>query len=264
MNGATRVGGSLILSALLLVTVFSQPAGAADAGTVLITGANRGIGLGFVRAYADQGWQVIATCRSPDAATELQALAADYPAVSIEALDVTDAAGIQRLAALLDGKAIDILINNAGITGNPRSQLLGRMDLAEYERVLAVNTLGPLRVAEAFLPHLRAGAQRKIVNISTSEASFGMDRGPARIPFYRSSKVALNMLMLNYAKMAAADDIAVALVNPGPVDTDMMRGVNMPKRSVALAVSEVMAITEQLNLDNSGTFWNYDGSVLAW
>ena len=264
MNRATGVGFGVILSALMLVTTFSPPAHAADAGTVLITGSNRGIGLGFVRAYAERGWRVIATCRNPAAAGELQALAAEYSAVRIEALDVTDAAEIRALAARLDGAAIDVLMNNAGITGNPRTQLFGRMDLAEYERVLAVNTLGPLRVAEAFLPHLRSGTQRKIVNISTSEASFGMDRGPARIPFYRSSKVALNMLMLNYAKMAAADDVAVALVNPGPVDTDMMRGVQMPKRSVALAVSEVMAITDKLNLDNSGTFWNYDGSVLAW
>ncbi len=237
---------------------------AADGPSVLITGANRGIGLGFAQAYAAQGWQVIATCRDPQGAIELNALAGEYPDLSIAALDVTDAAQISRLAAQLADRPIDVLINNAGITGDPRAQLMGSMDLAEYQRVLDVNTLGPLRVSEAFLNHLRAGQQRKIINISTSEASFGEDRGAARIPFYRSSKVALNMLMLNYAKMAAAQGIAVALVNPGPVDTDMMRRVKMPKRSVQLAVSEVMAIADQLSLNNTGRFWNYDGSELAW
>ena len=252
------------LATLLLATTASPLAVAEDAGTVLITGSNRGIGLGFARAYAEQGWRVIATCRNPDGAGDLHALAAKYPDLRIEALDVTQADQIVALATKLDGQAIDVLINNAGIIGNPGAQLAGRMNLDEYQRVLDVNTLGPLRVVEAFLPHLRAGQQRKIVNISTSEASFGMDRGPARIAFYRSSKAALNMLMLNYAKMAAAEGIAVALVNPGPVDTDMMRGVNMPKRSVELAVSEVMAIANDLDLENSGTFWNYDGTALPW
>ena len=93
------------------------------------------------------------------------------------------------------------MINNAGISGNIRSQSPGKMDMESFGTVLAVNTIGPLRVAEALLPNVIASQDKKIVNISTSEASFGMDGGPGRIPFYRASKSALNMLMLNYAKM---------------------------------------------------------------
>jgi NAD(P)-dependent dehydrogenase (short-subunit alcohol dehydrogenase family) len=250
--------------AFVLTAGQAQWADAADSGTVLITGSNRGIGLGFVQAYAERGWQVIATCREPDQANALQAIASGKPRVKIEALDVTNAAQIAALALKFKGQPIDVLINNAGITGDPRAQSISGMDLAAYERVLAVNTLGPARVSEAFLGHLRAADNPKIINISTSEASFGLDRGPARIAFYRSSKAALNMFMLNYAKMAAADGIAVALINPGAVDTDMMRGLSMPKRPVSLAVAELMAIADRLTVEESGSFWNYDGDVIPW
>lgn len=262
-----RVWYSLLITTLWLMTLPVSTVSFAEtvtSPTVLITGSNRGIGLGLTRAYAEAGWQVLATCRNPDTADDLAALAKRYPLLQIESLDVTDAEGIVALAARLTDRPIDLLINNAGITGNPRTQTWGNLDLEQYQDVLAVNTIGPLLVAEAFLPHLRKGQQKKIMNVSTSEASFGADRGPARIPFYRSSKAALNMLMLNYAKMAAKEGIAVGLANPGPVDTDMMKGVNMPLRSVELAATELIAIIDDLNVDNSGTFWDYDGSELAW
>jgi len=258
----------LVIAALCLVAPLVATVSFAEAvssPTVLITGSNRGIGLGLAEGYAKAGWQVLATCRNPAGADALIALAKQYPRVQIETLDVTDAATIQALADKLAEHPIDVLINNAGITGNPPAQVLGNMDFDLYERVIAVNTIGPLLVAEAFLPHLRAGEQKKIMNISTSEGSFGVDRGPARIAFYRSSKSALNMLMLNYAKMAVKEGIAVGLVNPGPVDTDMMKNSRMPSlRSVDLTVSELMPIIENLSVDNAGTFWNYDGNVLAW
>jgi len=262
-----RVWWGVLITILWLMTPQVSTVSVAETvnpPTVLITGSNRGIGLGLARAYAEAGWQVLATCRNPAGAAELKALAKHYPLVKIESLDVTDADGIAALADKLADRPIDVLINNAGIIGNPRTQTWGNLDIEQYQDVLAVNTIGPLLVAEAFLPHLRLGQQKKILNVSTSEASFGADRGPARIPFYRSSKAALNMLMLNYAKMAAQEGIAVGLANPGPVDTDMMKGVNMPLRSVELAAVELIAIVDQLDVDNSGTFWDYDGSVLAW
>ncbi|HRX88059.1 MAG TPA: SDR family oxidoreductase [Steroidobacteraceae bacterium] len=232
--------------------------------TVLITGSNRGIGLGLASAYAAKGWRVIATCRDPAAASDLNALAIAHPNLVVKQLDVTDADQVRLLAVAIEGRAIDVLINNSGIAGNIEDQQVGKMDLNEFERVLAVNTVGPLRVAEALLPNIVAGTERKIVNISTSEASFGVDRGPGRIPFYRASKAGLNMLMLNYAKLLAKDGIAVALINPGPVDTDMMKGARMPLRSVELAVSELIAVVDQVNIENTGRFWNYDGKTLPW
>lgn len=250
-----------LLAPLVTAVSFAETA---TSPTVLITGSNRGIGLGLAQAYAAAGWQVLATCRNPDSAAELAELAKQQPMVQVERLDVTDPAGIAALAAKLQDRPIDLIINNAGVTGNSRAQVWGNMDIDRYAGILAVNTIGPLRVSEAFLPHLRKGQQKKIMNVSTSEASFGADAGPARIPFYRSSKAALNMLMLNYAKMAAKEGIAVGLANPGPVDTDMMKGVRMPLRPVTLAAAELMSIIDDLSVDNSGTFWNYDGSEMAW
>jgi NAD(P)-dependent dehydrogenase (short-subunit alcohol dehydrogenase family) len=263
-----RVFRKLAIATLFLVAPLVATVSFAEAvspSTVLTTGSNRGIGLGLVEGYAKAGWHVLATCRNPSTADALAALAKQYSRLQIERLDVTDTATIEALATKLSAQPIDVIINNAGITGNPPAQVLGNMDFDLYARVIAVNTIGPLLVAEAFLPHLRAGEQKKIMNISTSEGSFGVDRGPARIAFYRSSKSALNMLMLNYAKMAVNEGIAVGLVNPGPVDTDMMKNSRMPSlRSVDLTVSELVPIIENLNLENTGTFWNYDGNVLAW
>ena len=264
-----RFASTILLSLSVCLLASLVPANAAEPthqerATVLITGANRGIGLGFVRSYGERGWRVIATCRDPAQATELAEFANEHPNVSIMQLDVSSASETAALAQALNGQPIDLLINNAGTTGNVRNQSVGKLDMAEFAQVLAVNTIGPLRVAEALLPNVMAGKQKKIVNLSTSEASFGMDRGPARIPFYRSSKSALNMLMLNYAKMVADRGVTVLLVNPGPVDTDMMKGAGMKLASVDSAVGQIVPLMDQLSLADSGKFWNFDGKPVPW
>ena len=232
--------------------------------TVLITGANRGIGLGFAQVYAKRGWRVIATTRDPAQATELAQLAASNADFSVARLDVASAQDVAVLAAALRGQPIDLLINNAGISGNIRSQSPGKMDMESFGTVLAVNTIGPLRVAEALLPNVVASQDKKIVNISTSEASFGMDGGPGRIPFYRASKSALNMLMLNYAKMVTDRGVTVLLVNPGPVDTDMMKGARMKLESVESAVGQMITVIDKASPADNGKFFNLDGQVLPW
>jgi NAD(P)-dependent dehydrogenase (short-subunit alcohol dehydrogenase family) len=232
--------------------------------TVLITGANRGIGLEYVRQYAARGWNVIGTARKPAEATELNALARENPRVTVAALDVSDYASIDGLAADLKGKPVDILVNNAGITGDARTQMWPKMQWPVFEQVLKTNVIGPLKLTEALLSNLEAGQQKKLVNISSSEGSIGSVNA-GRLFFYRASKAALNMEMKNLAYVVKNKGIAVALINPGPVDTDMMKG--MPKRmlrSKETAVSDMIRITDQLKVDNTGLYWNYSGEQLPW
>jgi NAD(P)-dependent dehydrogenase (short-subunit alcohol dehydrogenase family) len=232
--------------------------------TVLVTGANRGIGLEYIRQYGARGWNVIATARRPAEATELNALAAANPRITVEALDVSDLGSIDALARKYAGKPVDVLVNNAGITGNARNQVLGKLDWPEFEQVLRTNVIGPLKMVEAFLPSIEAGRQKKIVNVSSSEGSIGsVIQG--RTYFYRASKAALNMEMRNLAAVVRGKGIAVAMINPGPVDTDMMAGV--PKtmlRTREDSVADLIRITDRLTLENTGVFWNFSGEQLPW
>jgi NAD(P)-dependent dehydrogenase (short-subunit alcohol dehydrogenase family) len=241
----------------------SEPAKAATASTVLITGSNRGIGLELARQYAARGWRVIATCRKPEEATELKALAAASPNVTIEALDVSNFAAIDALAAKYAGTPIDVLMNNAGITGGPIPQFFGRMQWEVFEQVLRTNTIAPLKMAEAFIKHVEASSQKKIVSVSSSEGSIAAVSA-ARMYFYRSSKTALNMEMRNLSFQLKKRSVSVGMINPGPVATDMMKGVPMKLREIPDAAADIIRITDGLNLENTGSFWNYDGVVLGW
>lgn len=263
-----RFSRSLTLLATLLVAMMAgTPAHAEEyVPTVLVTGANRGIGLELTRQYAARGWKVIATARKPAEAAELSALAADSEGrVSIEVLDVTDLAAIDALAVKYQGQPVDVLFNNAGITGGGSNQLFGKkMEWPTFELVLRTNVIGPLKMAEAFLPHLLASQQKKISNVSSSQGSIG-DTKNAMLYFYRPSKAALNMEMHLLAIQLKNKGVSVALIDPGPVDTDMMSTV--PKkilRPVETAGSDLIRITDQLSVENTGTFWTFDGSVLPW
>ena len=253
------------LGVLPLVTTSARAQeGSTGEVTVLITGANRGIGLEYVRQYAARGWHVIATTRHPDEAADLKALAAANPKIVIEKLDVTDFGQVDALAAKYKGKPIDIVVNNAGITGGAEKQTFGKADWPTFDQVLQTNVVAPLKIAEAFLPNLEASGQKKLVNVSSSEGSIGGVTAPRNI-FYRSSKAALNMEMRNVALAVKSKGIAVALINPGPVDTDMMAAV--PKKFLRPkedAVKDLIRITDQVTLENTGTFWDYTGKPLPW
>jgi NAD(P)-dependent dehydrogenase (short-subunit alcohol dehydrogenase family) len=237
---------------------------AADtAPTVLVTGANRGIGLALARAYAARGWTVIATARQPAEATDLKALAAADPDVSVEALDVTDHAQVDALASRLKGRPIDLLVNNAGITGNVAAQSLGRLDYAVAREVFETNTIAPMKVSEALMPNLLAGRQKKLVTISSSEGSIA-EVNAGRLYWYRASKAAVNMAMRNLAFTVKKDGVAVALVNPGPVATDMMKGARMPLQPVDEAAAKVIAQIDALTLERTARFWDYGGGELPW
>lgn len=263
----------LVMAALALSALFvAQDALAQridpNRPTVLVTGSNRGIGLAFARHYAAEGWNVIATARSPDRADELAALAAENEHVVVEQLDVTDYARIAELAADYAGTPIDVLINNAGIYGERDTQEWGSLDPEAFHRINAVNVLGPLKMVEAFADHVAASQQKKVISITSGAGSVSLDRVAGGGVFYGISKAALNMAMRKARAELADRDIIVAAIAPGLVLTDMLRTnrpslaprAHMPEESV----EGIAAVIESLDHTYNGQPLNYNGAALPW
>ena len=228
--------------------------------SVLITGANRGIGLEFARSFADDGWQVHACCRNPDRAKELKELkAGTVGVVSVHKLDVTDGLKVASLARALADEPLDILINNAGVYG-PRTGF-GETDYDRWLPVMAANVLAPMRMAERFVEHVAAGERKLIVNISSRMGSMA-DNGRGGSYIYRSSKAALNAVVKSLSLDLAARGIAVVAFHPGWVRTDM--GGPSAAISAAESVEGMRAAIDTLGPGDSGAFLNYDGSSLPW
>lgn len=256
-----------VLSALLLSTARAEDAGQFGADyvpTVLITGSNRGIGLEFAKQYAERGWNVIATARKPGQAEALNALAGEHDNIIVEQLDVTDFERVDRLAEQYADTPIDLLLHNAGISGGFAAQRFTKMDFDVFTRVLRVNAIAPLKISEAFYPHVRAGRDRKIVTVSSAESLIGRVKRPS-LYFLRSSKTAVNMSMVNLALQLRRKGISVAMVSPGPTDTDMMAG--LPKkmlRPASESVADMIRNIERLTLETSGVIFNEDGNIIPW
>jgi NAD(P)-dependent dehydrogenase (short-subunit alcohol dehydrogenase family) len=230
--------------------------------STLITGANRGLGLEFARQYLADGWQVYAACRDPDSASELRRLAdASDAKLQILALDVTDPASVQAAAAELEGQTIDLLLNNAGI-GGPRGQTIGNIDYEAWAKVLDVNTMGPLRVSEAFVDHVAQSERKLIVTITSGMGSLA-DNTSGGAYAYRSSKAAVNMVMRSLAIDLAPRGITCVVINPGWVRTDM--GGPQATLTPAESVTQLRRLIETLEPAlQSGKFFNYDGREYAW
>lgn len=235
--------------------------------TVLVTGANRGLGLHFTQQYAERGCRVIATCRNPEAAAELNALAALNPNVLVERLDVLDHAAIDELAARYVNMPIDVLLNNAGIGGGTENQLFGRLNYEVFYEVMAVNAIGPLKMCEAFREHVKASALKKMITVSSSQGSISSVTMPM-LYWYRSSKSAVNMMMTNLALQVKRRGIIVGLVTPGATATDFIdprfRKAIKNIREPAIAAADMIRNIDRFTLENSGTFFNYDGEIIPW
>ncbi len=234
--------------------------------TVLITGSNRGLGLEFTRQYCAAGWQVLAACRDPSVAPELAALAERHPALELHRLDVRDFEAIDRLAASLAGRPIDVLLNNAGVFG-PRSvadqdprQTFGAVDYDIWAEVLRVNLMAPMKMSEALVENVAASAQKKIVAISSIEGSIERSRGG--IYAYRTSKSALNMLMHSLGRDLAGRGIVTAAFCPGWIRT-RMGGDNAPLDAPP-SIAGVRRVTDSLTPELSGRFWLWSGENLPW
>jgi NAD(P)-dependent dehydrogenase (short-subunit alcohol dehydrogenase family) len=229
--------------------------------SALITGANRGIGLEFARQYVSDGWQVYAACRDPDSASELRRLAdGSSHNLKVMALDVTNPSSIKAAAAELDGQPIDLLINNAGVMG-ARDQTIGNIDYDAWAKVLDANTMGPMRVSEAFVDHV-ARSQRKLIITLTSGMGSLTDNSSGGSIAYRSSKAAVNMVMRSLAIDLAPRGITCVVVNPGWVRTDM--GGRHATLTATDSVKRLRRLIETLGPAQSGKFFNYDGHEYAW
>lgn len=224
--------------------------------TVLITGANRGIGLELTKRYAAEGWQVIACCRKPKEAKALIAVKGD---VELRTLDVSKPNSIAKLKALLGNRPIDVLINNAGIYGQRGG--FGKTDPKDFMATIQVNTLAPLLVAEAFLGNLVKGEMKKIASITSKMGSIGDGPGGGGYA-YRASKTALNMVMANAAAELKGKGISTVVLHPGWVQTDM-GGRNAPVKKEESAAG-IMKVIAGLSAATSGRFFNYDGTPLPW
>ncbi|MBX9796409.1 SDR family oxidoreductase [Sphingomonas sp.] len=218
---------------------------------VVITGGNRGIGLQLARLYAATGHDVVIGARQPPPVA--------VPQAGFAALDVADGASIERFAAALGAGPVDILINNAGIIGPARQSALD-MDFDGFLETLVVNTLGPLRVTQALLPALRRSAGAKLAIISSQMGSMSAARSGHVA--YRASKAAVNKVGQCLAADLAGEGVAIAMIHPGWVRTDM----GGPGADIAPEESAegIMRVIDALSPASSGRFWNYDGGEMAW
>jgi NAD(P)-dependent dehydrogenase (short-subunit alcohol dehydrogenase family) len=224
--------------------------------TVLITGANRGIGLEFARQYAADGWRVHAACRDPGKAAELKAVKGD---VRPHALDVTDEAQIGALAKALAGEPIDILINNAGVRGLGDS--FGSTEVAGWLETLRVNAVAPIRVSEGLISNLERGQRKLIVNITSRLGSIAENSSGGSYA-YRSSKAALNMAAKSMSVDLKGRGITVVVFHPGWVQTDM--GGSGAPVTPPESVAGMRAKIAKLTAADSGHFFNYTGQPIPW
>jgi len=229
--------------------------------TLLVTGANRGLGLEFVRQTAAAGWRVHACCRRPEQADELNRVAAASGGrVTVHALEVTDHPRVDSLAAELAGQPIDVLLNNAGVYGPPK-MVLGRLDYKAWLDVLAVNVLGPVKMAEAFVEHVAASQRRLLAFITSRMGSVAHNR-EGRHYLYRTSKAALNAAVKSLAVDLAPRGVSAVVVHPGWVQTDM--GGADADLTPSQSVRDVLAVLDRLTPADSGRFLNHDGSEIPW
>lgn len=230
--------------------------------TILITGANRGIGLELTRQYAADGWDVLACCRSPENAHELNKLAATSGGkINVHLLDVTSDTLRQALAAQLKGKPIDILFNSAGVSGSWSAQGFGHCQTQEWLEVLHVNTITPMLMMQDFASNVALSERKIIANMSSKMASIA-DNTSGGSYIYRSSKAALNMVNQSAAHDLARKGIAVVLLHPGWVRTDM--GGPNGELSVEESAAALKKNLDTVSFADSGRFIDIDGSTIPW
>jgi NAD(P)-dependent dehydrogenase (short-subunit alcohol dehydrogenase family) len=223
--------------------------------TVMITGANRGIGFELTKRYADAGNDVIACCREPKTAEDLNKLAN----VRVCGVSVADGDSVAALKAEIGDQPIDLLINNAGAPG-PKEQSALEMDFDGWAEAFAVNTMAPFRMLQTFRENLKAAKGGKIITITSQMGA--LDLNWPLMYAYCSSKAAVNKIMRMVSLELAADGTAVALIHPGHVKTDM--GGPNAEIDVEESASGIMSVIEGITLEGTGCFMKWNGEVHPW
>ena len=217
---------------------------------VLITGANRGIGLSLCKRYSQHGYIVYGACRQPS--SELNSLGVNV----IDGIDVSKSTAVAKLANFLSGVKLDLLINNAGVL---RDEVLGHINFDSIQNQIEVNAYGPLRVSEALRNNLKPNA--KIAMITSRMGSIADNNSGGRYG-YRMSKAALNIAAVSIAHDLRNEGVALAIIHPGLVGTDMIGGYGdiTPDQAAARIAQRI----DELTLETSGSFWHSNGDVLPW
>lgn len=228
--------------------------------TMLVTGANRGIGFEFVQQYLAMGEQVVATYRNEEDSDQLISLCAEKSNLEIFKLDVASDSSREEFSQRLGDQPIDVFINNAGVYG-PRDSVFGKVDEAEWLSVLRINALAPLFLTQLLIENFRRGELKKLLYVTSKMGSIKDNRGGGSY-VYRSSKAALNAVVKSISVDLEPEKMAVAVLHPGWVRTDMggPNGLIDTKTSVA----GMIQVIRNLNLESSGVFFNYDGNVIPW
>jgi NAD(P)-dependent dehydrogenase (short-subunit alcohol dehydrogenase family) len=258
---------------LALLAALAMAVGqSADAETVLITGANSGIGLEFARQYAALGWNVIATHRRDRAPVQLAALASERRNVRVERMDVASPEQVKGLAAQLRGQAIDVLINNAGIFSfldwmqpSDPNQEFGTLNYEQFDDFMRINVRGPLLVCEAFIDNVKASGEKKIVMITSTLGTISAPEVATRIFWYGTSKAALNKATVTLAQVLKHSGVIVVPMHPGSVRVEKQADLHNPGMlETPESVRHMIAAIGGLTRRDSGRFLRYDGSGLPW
>ena len=222
--------------------------------TIMITGASRGLGLEFARQFYSEECRVIATCRNPKKANELNSIGD----IDVHSLDVTDDKSVANLADKLRGENIDILINNAGVIGQREG--FGRLDYDIWAETMDTNVFGPMRVAEAFRDNVMNSEKKQMIFITSRMGSITEAVPNAYV--YRSSKAALNMAVKCLSAELGEQGLIAVLFHPGHVQTDMggQAAPVTPRKSIEGMKNQIVALTR----DDNGRFLSYDGHQIPW
>tara|TARA_B100000959_G_scaffold126616_1_gene132967 strand:+ start:7699 stop:8391 length:693 start_codon:yes stop_codon:yes gene_type:complete len=228
--------------------------------TVLITGANRGIGLEFVKHYLNRGDQVIGTYRNITSSDELIQMDDVHDSLQTLTLDVSSDKSLKNFPNQLNDITIDIFINNAGVFG-PRNSVFNNVDEKTWISTLRVNTIAPLLLTQLIIENLRKSSVKKLIYITSKMSSIDDNKGGGSY-VYRSSKTALNAVVKSISVDLADDGMLVALLHPGWVRTDM--GGPNGLIDTTTSVSGMIKVIDELEQSRSGSFFNYDGTEIPW
>lgn len=237
--------------------------------TILITGANRGIGLEFTNQYVADGWTVIACCRNPkgEGAADLRAIAdGASERVTLETMDMLDHGSIEAVAAKYKGAPIDVLLNNAGIIGpvpiadHLGAQHFGSIDYDVWDTVIRTNTFAPIKMAETFLDNVLAGEHKKIITLSSTVGSFQEDMTPAFC--YCTSKTAVTKAVQLLSEALKDKNVVAMAFCPGHVKTRM--GIGGATVEIPDSVAGMRALIADFTMTDTGTFRRFNGETVAW
>lgn len=258
---------SLLTLALILMPITALPDDPTDSRpTVLITGANRGIGLEFVRQLSARNWHIIATARDPATAEELQALAAEDPDIVIEQLDVIDHARVDELAEQYRDQPVDVLLLNAAMGPSPKTATaqLATLDWEVARESIEINTIGPMKISQAFMEHVKASKRKQIIAMSSDSGSFVAGSQAAILYHYKMSKAALNMYLHTLAFETRKSGVTVVMLHPGLVATNPGLARFPGALATADSVRQMVTVIDGLTPADNGRFIDYQGESMPW